>query len=359
MQKCTNAYDGTNMQESTLIFISAFASLFLARKAAFKVGLVDKPNVRKKHQSHIPLVGGVSIYLALCVLYVLQADLLPHFFLYMGCSTILLIVGIIDDRLDLPVLPRIGLQACVAIAMMSGGLLISSLGNIFFNDLFLGEFGYIITLFAVLGSVNAFNMVDGMDGLLGGLSFVTLSALVIVFYLGENNEVARWSLCFFSAMLPYTLLNAGFFGKKFKVFMGDAGSTLIGFSVIWLLILATQGPRHVIQPVTALWLIAIPLMDMVLVMMRRLARGGNPFKADQEHLHHVLLRSGLTRKQALVVIVTIATLFAMVGIISERNNISESIMFSVFLATFISYLAAITLMVRVLALTSPALAVDR
>ncbi|WP_047710196.1 UDP-N-acetylglucosamine--undecaprenyl-phosphate N-acetylglucosaminephosphotransferase [Pectobacterium atrosepticum] len=339
------------MQESTLIFISAFASLFLARKAAFKIGLVDKPNVRKKHHGHIPLVGGVSIYLALWILYVLQADLLPHFFLYMGCSTALLVVGIIDDRFDLPVLPRIGLQMCVAIAMMSGGMLISSLGNAFFNDeRFLGVFSYVVTLFAVLGSINAFNMVDGMDGLLGGLSFVTLSALVIAFYLGENNELARWSLCFLAATLPYTLLNTGiFFGKKFKVFMGDAGSTLIGFSVIWLLVLATQGEGRVMQPVTAVWLIAVPLMDMVAVMIRRLARGGNPFKADREHLHHVLLRLGFTQNQTLAVIVTIATLFATAGIIFERNNISESIMLSVFLVVFIGYLATVTLMVRVLA----------
>ncbi|WP_261848915.1 UDP-N-acetylglucosamine--undecaprenyl-phosphate N-acetylglucosaminephosphotransferase [Pectobacterium araliae] len=349
------------MQESSLIFISAFASLFWARKVAVRIGLVDKPNVRKKHQGNIPLVGGVSIYLALCVLYTLQANLLPHFFLYMVCSTALLVVGMFDDRFDLPVLSRIGLQACVAIAMMSTGLFISSLGNIFFKDeILLGAFGYIVTLFAVLGSINAFNMVDGMDGLLSGLSFVTLSALVIAFYLGGNNELARWSLCFLVATLPYALLNSGMLlGKKFKVFMGDAGSTLIGFSVIWLLLLATQGEGRVIQPVTALWLIAVPLMDMVAVMMRRFARGGNPFKADREHLHHVLLRSGFTQSQTLAVIVTIATLFATIGIICERNNISESIMLSVFLLMFSGYIAAITSLIRVLAWFRRFLAVDK
>ncbi|MEL4888524.1 UDP-N-acetylglucosamine--undecaprenyl-phosphate N-acetylglucosaminephosphotransferase [Pectobacterium betavasculorum] len=338
------------MQESTLIFISAFASLFLIRKAALRIGLVDKPNVRKKHHGHVPLVGGVSIYLALCVLYVLRADLLPHFFLYMGCSTALLIVGIIDDRFDLPVLPRIGLQTCVAIAMMSMGVSISSLGHIFFNnEIFLGSLGYVVTLFAVWGAINAFNMVDGMDGLLGGLSFVTLSALVIVFYLGGNNELARWSMCFLAAMLPYILLNSGMlFGKKFKVFMGDAGSTLIGFSVIWLLILATQGEKRVMQPVTAVWLIAVPLMDMAAVMIRRVARGRNPFKADREHLHHILMRVGLTPHQALIVILLVAMLFAAIGILGERIGIAESIMFSVFLMAFCGYFWMINRIWRVL-----------
>lgn len=341
-------YDGAGMQESSLIFISAFTSLFLARKAAVKIGLVDKPNTRKRHKGNVPLVGGVSIYLALCVLYVLQTDLLPHFFLYLSCSTVLLVVGILDDRFDMPVLLRIGFQACVAIVMISTGLIISSLGHVLSDgEVFLGTLGYIVTLFAVCGSINAFNMVDGMDGLLSGLSLVTFGALVIVFYLGGNNELARWSLCFLVATLPYVLLNSGMLlGKKFKVFMGDAGSTLVGFTIIWLLILATQGEGRVMQPVTALWLIAVPLMDMAAVMMRRLAKGGNPFKADREHLHHVLLRSGLTQRQTLVVIVTIAVLFAMTGIICELNNISESIMLSVFLLMFSGYMAAVTSLVR-------------
>ncbi|MEL7628894.1 UDP-N-acetylglucosamine--undecaprenyl-phosphate N-acetylglucosaminephosphotransferase [Pectobacterium aroidearum] len=338
------------MQESTLIFISAFASLLLARKAAVKIGLVDKPNVRKRHKGNIPLVGGVSIYLALCVLYVLQSDLLPHFFLYLGCSTVLLVVGILDDRFDLPVLPRIGLQTCVAIAMMSTGLFISSLGNVFFaGEVLLGVFGYIVTLLAVLGSINAFNMVDGMDGLLSGLSFVTLSALVIVFYLGENNELARWSLCFLAATLPYAFLNSGVLpGKKFKVFMGDAGSTLIGFSVIWLLIVATQGKESVIRPVTAVWLIAVPLMDMVAVMTRRVARGKNPLKADREHLHHILMRAGLSPHQTLLVILLVAMLFSIIGILGERIGIPESIMFGVFLMAFCSYFWMISRIWRVL-----------
>ncbi|MBA0167772.1 UDP-N-acetylglucosamine--undecaprenyl-phosphate N-acetylglucosaminephosphotransferase [Pectobacterium sp. CFBP8739] len=349
------------MQESTLIFISAFASLFLARKAAVRIGLVDKPNVRKNHKGNIPLVGGVSIYLALCVLYVIQADLLPHFFLYLECSTALLVVGILDDRFDMPVLPRIGLQACVAIAMMSAGVFISSLGNILFSgEVFLGTLGYIITLFAVLGSINAFNMVDGMDGLLSGLSFVTLSALVIAFYLGGNTELARWTLCFLAATLPYACFNsAKWLGRKFKVFMGDAGSTLVGFSIIWLLILATQGESSVMQPVTALWLIAIPLMDMAAVMIRRVARGRSPFKAGREHLHHILLHLGLTQRQTLGVIVAIASLLAMIGIICEHHHISESIMLGLFLLLFAGYVAATASSVTVMSWLRRVRVVDR
>ncbi|MBJ7221611.1 MULTISPECIES: UDP-N-acetylglucosamine--undecaprenyl-phosphate N-acetylglucosaminephosphotransferase [unclassified Brenneria] len=338
------------MQEFTVILISAFVALFLARKVAVKVGLVDKPNVRKKHHGHIPLVGGVSIYLALWVLYVLHSEWLPDFSLYMVCASALLIIGVLDDRFDLPVLPRIGLQALVAGVMMYAGLYLVSLGNILFGyELFLGVIGYGVTLFAVWGAINAFNMVDGIDGLLGALSCVTFGALAVVFYLGEHHELARWSVCLLAATLPYILLNLGIpLGAKFKVFMGDAGSTLIGFTVIWLLILATQGEDAVMRPVTALWLIAIPLMDMVTIMVRRIRKGDSPFKPDREHLHHILMRGGLTPRQALVVIVAAALLFAAIGVIGERNGATEFMMLSAFLVAFVGYFWSITRIWRVL-----------
>lgn len=315
------------------------------------IGLVDKPNIRKQHHGDIPLVGGVSIYLALWILYALHPEWLPYFPLYMLCASALLVVGVLDDRFDLPVLPRIALQALVAALMMYAGLYLTTLGNVLFGyEVLLGAWGYIITLFAVWGAINAFNMVDGLDGLLGALSCVTFGALAVLFYLDEQPELAQWSLCLLAATLPYILLNLGIpWGNKLKVFMGDAGSTLIGFTVIWLLILATQGESAVMHPVTALWLIAIPLMDMATVMICRIRKGHSPFKSDREHIHHILVRSGLTPRLALTMIVGVAILFAAIGIISERNGVSESIMLSVFLATFAGYFWSTPRIWRVLA----------
>ncbi|UVO09716.1 UDP-N-acetylglucosamine--undecaprenyl-phosphate N-acetylglucosaminephosphotransferase [Pectobacterium polonicum] len=338
------------MQEFMVVFLSAFIALFLARKVAIKVGLVDKPNERKRHRGHIPLVGGVSIYMALWVMYLFDSAWLPDFSLYMICASVLLVVGILDDRYDLPVLPRVGLQALVAGLMMYAGVYLASLGKVMFGyELFLGIFGYTITLFAVWGAINAFNMVDGIDGLLGALSCVTFGALAVVFYLDGRHELARWSLCLLAATLPYILLNLGVpWGKKFKVFMGDAGSTLIGFTVIWLLILATQGDDAVIRPVTALWFIAIPLMDMVTIMVRRIRRGDSPFKPDREHLHHILMRAGLTPRQSLLAIVVVAMVLAAIGIICELSGIPESVMLSAFLVVFVGYFWAITRVWRLL-----------
>ncbi|MBW1214764.1 UDP-N-acetylglucosamine--undecaprenyl-phosphate N-acetylglucosaminephosphotransferase [Pantoea allii] len=331
------------MQEIVCVFLSAFALLFIARKVARKVGLVDKPNDRKQHKGHIPLVGGVSVYLSLWILYLMQPGWLPDFTIYMFCATVLLAVGVLDDRFDLPVMPRIMIQALMACIMMWNGYYLYSLGNVLFGfQLVLGIFGYAVTLFAVIGAINAFNMVDGIDGLLGALSCVTFGALGIVFELGGNKHLALWCTCLMAACLPYILLNLGIpWGKKFKVFMGDAGSTLIGFTVIWLLMLATQGTEPVMRPVTALWLIAVPLMDMVRVMTARIRRGSSPFKPDREHLHHLLMRGGLTGRGTLVVMVACAAVLAATGIGFDAFGLSDCWQLIFFIGIFFTFNAII------------------
>ncbi|UQY46175.1 UDP-N-acetylglucosamine--undecaprenyl-phosphate N-acetylglucosaminephosphotransferase [Mixta hanseatica] len=325
------------MQEIVLVFLGALALLFISRKIAKKVGLVDKPNARKHHNGHIPLVGGVSVYLSLWIIYVMQPNWLPDFTIYMVCATLLIVVGVLDDKLDLPVMPRMALQALVASIMMYNGLYLYSLGNILFGyELVLGFIGYAVTLLAVVGAINAFNMVDGIDGLLGALSSVTFGALAVVFWMGERDDMALWCLCLMVACLPYILLNLGIpWGRKFKVFMGDAGSTLIGFTVIWLLIIATQGEDAVMRPVTALWLIAVPLMDMLRVMMGRIRRGDSPFKPDREHLHHVLIDAGISPRGSLFIIVLTTLLIAFVGITMNYYKIIFLVQITLYYFIFI------------------------
>ncbi|MDR7342964.1 UDP-GlcNAc:undecaprenyl-phosphate GlcNAc-1-phosphate transferase [Pantoea alhagi] len=331
------------MQEIVLVFLGALALLFISRKIAKKVGLVDKPNARKHHNGHIPLVGGVSVYLSLWIIYVMQPDWLPDFSIYMVCATMLIVVGVLDDKLDLPVMPRMALQALVASIMMYNGLYLYSLGHILFGyELILGVIGYAVTLLAVVAAINAFNMVDGIDGLLGALSSVTFGALAVVFWMGNRIDMALWCLCLMVACLPYILLNLGIpWGRKFKVFMGDAGSTLIGFTVIWLLIIATQGEDAVMRPVTALWLIAVPLMDMLRVMMGRIRRGDSPFKPDREHLHHVLLNKNISPCIALCIVFTLSFLFSAWGLYLEALDISDTMILIIYMLSAVCYFFSI------------------
>ncbi|CAM3857449.1 UDP-N-acetylglucosamine--undecaprenyl-phosphate N-acetylglucosaminephosphotransferase [Rahnella bruchi] len=340
------------MQEYIIIFFSALASLFIARKVARRVGLVDKPNARKHHNGHIPLVGGVSIYISIWVIYFLQPAWFPDFYYYITSVSLLLFVGVLDDRYDLPVTPRIVLQAFVAIVMMVSGLHLSSLGDIFLGyAVGLGILGYVITIFAVMCAINAFNMVDGIDGLLGALSCVSFASLGIAFSLHGKNELAQWCYCLTIACIPYILLNLGIpWGRKFKVFMGDAGSTLIGFTVIWLIILATQGASAILHPVTALWIIAVPLMDMIRVMVSRVRRGDSPFKPDREHLHHILLKYGFRHSTALTIVLAIATSFSLIGIVADVKNYNQLAVLGLFILCFAGFVLFINKLARIGAL---------
>jgi UDP-GlcNAc:undecaprenyl-phosphate GlcNAc-1-phosphate transferase len=134
----------------------------------------------------------------------------------------------------------------------------------------------------------------------------------------------------------------GFFEKFFnkeskKIFMGDAGSMFVGLSVIWLLTMGTQGEQASFRPVTALWVCAIPLMDMLAIVVRRYKNGKSPFKPDRDHLHHILQRAGLSSRQTLVAISIAAAFMSVIGLIGEYLNVADTIMLIGFLVAFIIY----------------------
>lgn len=326
--------------EILFVFLFSLTFLFIARKAAKRIGLVDKPNYRKRHQGLIPLVGGISVYAGLCFTFLIAEQPIAHGKLYLACAGILVFVGALDDRFDISVKIRALIQALVGIVMMIfTGPYLRSFGHVLGNwEIQLGAFGYLVTLFAVWAAINAFNMVDGIDGLLGGLSCVTFGALGIMLHLSGHGELVFWCCAIIAAIVPYILLNFGILGRRYKVFMGDAGSTLIGFTTIWLLMQSSQGNFPSITPVTALWIIAIPLMDMVVIMYRRLRKGMSPFSPDRQHIHHLMMRAGFTPRQAFILITLLSVLMAAIGVIDERLHfVPEWVMLLLFLLAFFLY----------------------
>ncbi|MDF2155722.1 UDP-N-acetylglucosamine--undecaprenyl-phosphate N-acetylglucosaminephosphotransferase [Vibrio sp. CAU 1672] len=326
--------------ELIFIFFSSFATLFLMRKVARNIGLVDKPNERKLHVGAVPLIGGISICIVLVQYLTFKPDVIEFSWLYVCSIVILTLVGAIDDKIDLSFKIRMGIQAVLSLVMIKiAGIELHSLGNMFgFGEMYLGWPGIVITILAVIGAINAFNMVDGIDGLLGGLSIVTFGALAYLLRVDSQHGLAYLCVVIIVAMLPYIFMNLGILGRARKVFMGDAGSMLIGFTVIWLLLGVSQSEaKPLMRPVTALWLIAVPLMDMAAIMIRRVRRGVSPFKPDREHLHHIFQRIGLSSKQTLVAICTIAALYAAFGIYGEMTEIPEPVMFYTFIGCFIIY----------------------
>lgn len=321
-------------------FCFAFIAIKLFKPIAVDVGLVDKPNARKHHDGQIPLIGGISIFAAVLAASLLWLPNTLELRMYLIASAMMVFIGALDDKYDLKVRIRIVGQIIIASLMIYGvGGYIANLGDLFgFGDIKLGPIGIIFTYFAIIVVINAYNMVDGIDGLIGSLSLNTFTAIAILFLISGNSGYLSYPLMLATATLPYLVFNLGFF-KKYtnKIFMGDAGSMFIGLSVIWLLSMGTQGDNASFRPVTALWICAVPLMDMLAIVMRRYRKGKSPFKPDRDHLHHILQRAGLSSRQTLIAITGFSVLMSLLGVLGEYFQVPESIELVLFVVIFILY----------------------
>ncbi|MPW36253.1 UDP-N-acetylglucosamine--undecaprenyl-phosphate N-acetylglucosaminephosphotransferase [Vibrio sp. B1Z05] len=329
-----------SLVELSMFFFLSLAVLYCMRKVGYAIGLVDKPNARKLHQGSVPLVGGISICITVMYFLYVNADELLHPQLFASCLSVLVLIGVADDRFDISYKLRMGIQAVLTLVMIHyTGLTLSHIGNAlgFGVWTFPPYVDIVVTLFAVIGAINAFNMVDGIDGLLGGLTIVVFASLGIVFYSHDLYQSAYFAAVFIVIVVPFVLFNLGYFGKVRKVFMGDAGSMMIGFTVIWSLIGGTQGIHgdYVIRPVTALWLIAVPLIDMMAIMIRRIRKGHSPFHPDREHFHHIMQRIGFTPRESLVVICLVQVVYSTIGLVGEAFGVPEYIMFYTIVGCFL------------------------
>ncbi len=318
----------------------AFLAIKFFKPVAIEVGLVDKPNERKTHSGHIPLIGGISIFLAVLAASLLWLPDTLQLRMYLIASAMMVFIGALDDKFDLKVRIRIVGQIIIASLMIYGvGDYIVNLGNLFgFGDVYLGPVGILFTYFSIIVVINAYNMIDGIDGLIGSVSINTFISVALLFLLDGESNYLSYPLILAAATLPYMVFNLGLIkGKTRKIFMGDAGSMFIGLSVIWLLCMGTQGEDASFRPVTALWICAIPLMDMLAIVIRRYRKGKSPFKPDRDHLHHILQRAGLSPRQTLVFITLLSVSMSAIGIMGEYFQIAESIELALFLLLFILY----------------------
>lgn len=318
----------------SLISIKAFVPI------AKNIGLLDKPDSRKQHNGHIPLVGGISIFLSIFIVSIIWLPDNTENRVFLVSIALMVFIGALDDKFDVSVKIRLVGQLLVATLMILVlDIYISNLGDLFnLGDINIGRLGILLTYIAVLGVINAFNMVDGIDGLLGCLSLNAFLSIAILSNISGDSEVAVVAYVACAALIPYLIFNLNLLADRTrKVFMGDSGSMLIGLAVVWLLTLTTQGNETSLRPVTALWICAIPLMDACSVIFRRLKRSQSPFKPDRDHLHHILLNLNLTPRQALVIITSISVLTSAIGLVSEILLVNESVMFLSFLLTFCIY----------------------
>jgi UDP-GlcNAc:undecaprenyl-phosphate GlcNAc-1-phosphate transferase len=330
------------MQLITLItsLCATWIALVLLKPIALRAGLLDKPGGRKQHKGAVPLIGGLAIFTGVATASLLTISMDTTLNTWLLCALGVVLLGVADDAEDLSVRLRVAVQIMLTFALCIGtGLYLENLGDLLgLGAIHLNVLGYLLTIVAVVGAINCFNMIDGIDGLLGSVSLVSLGSMAILFNTSGHEMALIISAIFIVALIPYLMNNLLIRPFKQKIFMGDAGSMLIGMTIIWLLIEGSQGnATHAFRPVTALWLIALPLMDMVRVTLHRIRSHRSPFAAGRDHLHHILQDAGLTPRQTLIAMTLFALCLAMVGVVSEGQQSNEGLMFLSFLLVFAGY----------------------
>jgi UDP-GlcNAc:undecaprenyl-phosphate/decaprenyl-phosphate GlcNAc-1-phosphate transferase len=301
--------------------LSSAAAIILLYRPAESIGLVDRPSKRKRHVGNIPLIGGLAAFFGVVAsacfdgqsylfTNVLFTDVL------LGTSAVLTLVGALDDRFDLSVRARLIVQAGAVLTMVyCTGVYIHTLGHMFGHEFELGSLGVPLTLFAVIGLLNAFNMMDGIDGLAGMMALVSIAAINLFQGFSQWHSVILL-LLLASALIPDLAANLELIGRK--IFLGDAGSMLLGYFLAWTLIQLSQESHPHLSTIDVLWCVALPVLDTLAVMTRRMREGKNPFKPDRGHIHHIMLDAGLGPRTTLVALVGLAASMVTLGLLTRN-----------------------------------------
>lgn len=271
--------------EIFVYFLLSFILLFFFAKVSYRLKLVDLPNKRKIHSKATAYTGGISICLIL--LFALQVlDIFDrNLALILSMSFLISLVGLIDDRYHLNTGGKLSLQIIpVFYLIIFENLVLNNIGDYYYFKLELGTFAVPFTLLCVLFLTNAFNYFDGLDGT---LSFTTVCVILILFFLVQNQN---FNLFLITILLPlgvFLCFNFSIF-KLPKLFLGDSGSLLLGFIISFILIyLANQ---KLVHPILLAWSVVIFVYEFLSVNLIRLKNNQNPFKAGQDHLHHILFK---------------------------------------------------------------------
>lgn len=324
----------------TLPLLATVLFMFALRPIARSLGLIDKPGGRKNHIGEVPVIGGLAMLAGLLVGGVLNPGPVETYPYFLAAVVILVIVGAVDDRYELPPSVRFLAQACAALMMIYGaGLVAQDLGRVLFGGVIqLDWFAPIFTLLLVLTAINAFNLFDGSDGVAGIQALTALTFLGFAAVMGGAISALPLIANLIGVVFGFLLFNwPSKRTRNVRAFMGDAGSTMLGFALAWVSVDLSQGTDRAITPMVVLWIFALPVFDLFSSMLRRVKAGRSPFHADSEHLHHILKRLGLTSRRVAQVILLASTTLAAFGVGGYLLGLSDGVLFVTWILGFATY----------------------
>lgn len=299
-------------------------------KFAFDNDIVDKPNARKLNRVPVPVLGGVGVFVGFAVAVYAVASVI-HIqmpYVYIVVLLLMLGVGLIDDLYDLKPCVKFVAQILVVLLLYSVcDLRIDNLHGIFGVYKVSMVVSLPLTLIACVGLINSLNLIDGIDGLSSGYSIVALILFAAWTCIQSNNVNLLMSCALIGALVPFFIYNV--FGKRYKMFIGDAGSHLLGvmFCILALNVIDSYSVDGNVEAALIPFVLAVlshPVFDTLRVMTMRMCKGHSPFKADKTHLHHALVGKGLTHLTTTLIIIGLNLLVVGAWLVCYKCNMSAT-----------------------------------
>ena len=315
------------------LLISLIIVPFVA-KLAIKIGAVDKPNERKVHTKIMPRMGGLAIYLSFfAVLFLSHEMTMQHIGLLTG-GTVLVLVGIIDDKTDMPAKIKLLGQIFAACIVVAAGVRVEFMTNFILGGVFpLYIFSVPFTVLWIVAITNAVNLIDGLDGLAAGTSIIAAATMAISGYATGQTEMASMALILIGASLGFLKYNF----HPAKIFMGDTGSMFLGYNLSVLAIMGFTKSFTVLSLVTPILVLAIPILDTLFAIIRRKMNNKPIFKPDKNHLHHCLLNYGFSHRNTVLIIYAVSAVLALCGLIMTYLNPAQGMCLLVVISVIIIY----------------------
>lgn len=310
-------------------FIVTAGVILPAARLAIRRGFVDTPDLRKVHKAPVPPIGGLIIfpvYIAWMVLS--KQDPGVYWSLWAGIG-LLLITGALDDARGLNPWVKFWMQVLVALIVVVGGeARLYQLGNLLsMGDVGLDILSVPFSVVAVVLLINGMNLIDGLDGLAGGIGFLTICWLLAACIIAGQPDKALQILPLLGVITGFLIYNIRSpFRERAAVFLGDSGSMALGLILGWFCIDYAQEPAPVIEPISVAWLLALPIIDMCAQFLRRVRSGQHPFHADRGHFHHHVVDSGLPVRSSTFLLLGLVFVLGAVGYLGVYLDVPRIIL---------------------------------
>ena len=303
-------------------------------RIARRLNIVDNPSARRLNKEPVPVLGGVAVFFGIFVSAMILSSIenCSELFIVFSVLLMMLYTGVTDDIMDIRPFAKFCVQILAMIILMSlGGLRLDNFHGLFGIYQLPDYISIPLTLFAGVGIINAINLIDGVDGLSSGYGIIASTLCGICFLSTRDMTFAILAFAFVGALIPFFIHNV--FGRKYKMFIGDGGTLVLGtaFVVFIMRILQSPGIERFYPGIIAylIAIFAVPVFDTLRVMTIRVVKKKSPFSPDKTHLHHLFIELGFSHAETTLIVLTLNLSVLLMWAITGWSNVSEEIQLAI------------------------------